>query len=266
MYGISLVGGKGQRLWPLTMDRPKPMVIVGGKPLLEHQIEWFKTGGVDNVVLLASEKAELIQNHFKDGHDFGINIIHFVDRNPKVGPVGAIKDALKAIPPEEEDVVISAGDVLTTLNLSNLIKYHKEQHLAYTLFTKPLQIPAGIVSHNLNIISEIQERPFIKDTSINTSIAVIKRSIEPHLPETGFNFWGEISTFFRGAHYTEPEAAWWHVTDISDAFRLDKELNAGRKADDLELEAKRLREQSEFLKMQAVRLRDQNRAGGKERY
>ncbi|MCH7606641.1 MAG: NTP transferase domain-containing protein, partial [Chloroflexi bacterium] len=72
MYALILAGGKGERLRPLTDTVPKPMVHVCGRPILWHQIEWLKQGGVTDVVFLAGYRWQVIQDYFGDGANFGI--------------------------------------------------------------------------------------------------------------------------------------------------------------------------------------------------
>ena len=72
MYALILAGGKGERLRPLTDTLPKPMVPVGGKPILWHQVQWLKEAGVTDVVFLAGYRWEAIQDYFGDGQAFGI--------------------------------------------------------------------------------------------------------------------------------------------------------------------------------------------------
>ena len=93
MYALILAGGKGERLRPLTDTLPKPMVPVCGKPILEHQVEWLKRGGVTDVVFLAGYRADAIQEHFGDGSAFGINAHYSVEDSP-LGRGGAIKAGL----------------------------------------------------------------------------------------------------------------------------------------------------------------------------
>ncbi|MDA1128519.1 MAG: nucleotidyltransferase family protein [Chloroflexi bacterium] len=89
MFALILAGGLGERLRPLTDKIPKPMVRVCGRPILAHQIDWLKAGGVTDVVFLAGYCWQAIQNHFGDGQDFGIRAHYSVEDSP-LGRGGAV--------------------------------------------------------------------------------------------------------------------------------------------------------------------------------
>ena len=136
MYALILAGGKGERLRPLTDSLPKPMVPVCGKPILEHQVEWLKAGGVTDVVFLAGYRWEAINDHFGDGEDFGINAHYSVEDSP-LGRGGAIKMGYSKVPETEDTVAVLNGDIITTETLDNLSARHRERrsenksHLAW---------------------------------------------------------------------------------------------------------------------------------------
>ena len=82
MFALILAGGKGERLRPLTDTIPKPMVPICGKPILEHQVNWLKSGGVTDVIFLGGYRWEAIKDHFGDGNDFGITAHYSLEDSP----------------------------------------------------------------------------------------------------------------------------------------------------------------------------------------
>ena len=82
MYALILAGGQGERLRPLTDNLPKPMVPVGGKPILERQIERLRAIGVSDVGFLAGYRWEAIKDHFGDGSAFGVRALYSVEDSP----------------------------------------------------------------------------------------------------------------------------------------------------------------------------------------
>ena len=149
MYALILAGGKGERLRPLTDTLPKPMVPICGKPILEHQVEWLKAGGVTDVVFLAGYRWEAIKDHFGDGQAFGISAQYSVEDSP-LGRGGAIKAGLPKVPDSEEMVAVLNGDIITDEALRNLSAFHADRrsanqsHLA-TIMVVPMVSPYGLV-------------------------------------------------------------------------------------------------------------------------
>ncbi len=72
MHALVIAGGEGQRLRPLTDDRPKGMVPVAGKPILQHQLEWLRSNGVQHAVIACGYRYDVIEEYFEDGSSFGI--------------------------------------------------------------------------------------------------------------------------------------------------------------------------------------------------
>lgn len=198
MYALILAGGKGERLRPLTDSLPKPMVPVCGKPILEHQVEWLKAGGVTDVVFLAGYLWEVIQDHFGDGQRFGIHAHYSVEDSP-LGRGGAIKKGYPLVPPEEETVAVLNGDVITNETLDALAADHRERksadpaHLA-TLLVVPMVSPFGLVDMDsdgsVNGFREKVEMPHW----INGGAYLFDRAIFAEFPELGDH---ETETFPR---------------------------------------------------------------------
>ena len=66
-FALSIAGGRGERLRPLTDDRPKPMVEINGKPIISYQVDWMRSQGVTDVIFLCGYKGDMIQNYFGNG-------------------------------------------------------------------------------------------------------------------------------------------------------------------------------------------------------
>jgi mannose-1-phosphate guanylyltransferase len=74
LEAVVLVGGKGTRLRPLTIDTPKPMLPLAGVPFLTHQLARARAAGVEHVVLATSYRPEVFEAHFGDGADLGLRL------------------------------------------------------------------------------------------------------------------------------------------------------------------------------------------------
>lgn len=225
MYALILAGGKGERLRPYTQDRPKPMVEVNGKPLLEHQIDWLKSGGVTDVIILCGYLRHIIVDYFGDGGDRGINIAYSIEDEP-LGRGGAFRKGFELVPPREELVIGTNGDNLNTQPLAPLIKEHKEHTALVTVMLTPLVSPYGIATLDANgWIAGFQEKPRLPHW-LNAGVYVISREAFPLFPEKGDH---EDSTFpllakerrllaFKSTSY------WKAVDTVKDLTDAGKEL------------------------------------------
>ncbi len=107
MQAAILVGGLGTRLGSLTKSVPKPMVLVAGKPFLEHEIGLLKGGGIDDFVLCVGHLGEKVESHFGDGGRWGVRVRYSYDGPKLLGPAGALK---KAEPLLDERFLVTYGD------------------------------------------------------------------------------------------------------------------------------------------------------------
>lgn len=182
---IILAGGKGERLRPYTNDRPKVMVEVAGKPILLWQIEWLKAYGITKFVLTVSYKYEIIQEYFEDGSKFGIEIEYSIEETP-LGRGGAIKKAFQVkLLGGAENVVATNGDIITKMNLGEMLKLHEDQNALVTMLLVPYISRWGLVkTDDRDHITGFDEKPKLPYW-INGGIYVFNRQIEPLLPNQG---------------------------------------------------------------------------------
>lgn len=140
MKALILAAGKGTRLRDLTANRPKPMLPVQGKPLLERLILWLHAYGVDQLALNLHYCPTVITDYFGDGHRFGVALTYSYEPQ-LLGTAGAAKRLQTFL---DEPFVVVYGDVFTNLNLARLIGFHKtkKDQQAATLATLALyQVP-----------------------------------------------------------------------------------------------------------------------------
>src|SRR5688572_22944138 len=98
MKAVILAGGQGTRLQSVSTQIPKPMLPIGSKPLLEHQIELLHSNGITEIIILVNHLKESIQEYFQDGAKWGVNISYYEETTPlgTVGGVKAIEDQIKS--------------------------------------------------------------------------------------------------------------------------------------------------------------------------
>ncbi len=227
---IILAGGKGERLRPYTNDRPKVMVEVAGKPILAWQIEWLKSFGITKFVLTVSYKYEVVQDYFGDGSKFGIEVDYSIEDSP-LGRGGGIKKAFSsALVAGEEDVVVCNGDIITKLNLKDMIDAHLNQKAQVTLLLVPYISRWGVVEvDEQSHIIGFEEKPKLPYW-INGGIYLFNKNIEPMLPQVGDH---EKETFpkipkekFLGF---KDEGFWRAVDVVKDKSEAEAFLATGKK-------------------------------------
>lgn len=122
-------GGKGERLFPLTKDIPKPMVNVAGKPILHHLIDWAKTNSLNDLVLMNGHLADKVIDYFKDGKHLGVNIAHSTEPYP-LGSGGPIKFAKNFI---DNRFAYISGDVFCAINFNKMLDFHEKNNADITV-------------------------------------------------------------------------------------------------------------------------------------
>lgn len=157
---VLMVGGLGTRLRPLTEETPKPMLMVGNKPILQTIVEKFAEYGFVNIIMCVNYKSNIIQDYFKDGSAFGVKI-EYVLETQRMGTAGALS-LLKEIP--NEPFFVMNGDLLTNVNFEHLCHYHLSHNAMATMCVREydFQVPYGVVNiHDSKIVS-IKEKPVYK--------------------------------------------------------------------------------------------------------
>lgn len=133
MKAVIVAGGRGERLKPLTDKIPKPMIEVGGKPILEHIINLLKKYNIKDLILALCYLPEIITSYFGDGSKFDVKIVYtYEDPNCPLGTAGAILLAKKHI---DSTFIVTYADTLRDLNIKEMIKQHQEKKSFATLHT-----------------------------------------------------------------------------------------------------------------------------------
>ena len=178
---VIMAGGLGSRLGELTKDTPKPMLELGGKPMIEHIIDMFVADGFTKFMISVNYKSEVIKNYFKDGAHLGIEI-KYLEEQKRLGTGGA----LSLIDIElNEPFFVTNGDVLTTISYNNILEFHNRVKSTATMCIKEegYQIPYGVieVDDEKNIVSMV-EKP-TKTFFINTGVYVLDPSVLNFVPK-----------------------------------------------------------------------------------
>ena len=183
MKVVILAGGLGKRLRPLTEDRPKPLVEVCGRPILEWQIIWMRSYGFRDFVLLLGYARERVIEFLGSGRALGIKVSYVIEDEP-LGTGGAIKNAESVLRNEDMFIVMN-GDIITNLDPRPLIEALKNDPKAVAgIALVPMRSPYGIVEVEDGFIKQFVEKPTL-EYLINAGVYVMKPEIFEYLPDKG---------------------------------------------------------------------------------
>ena len=178
-----MAGGLGSRLKPLTANCPKPLLKVGGKPILESIIESFIEQGFKSFYISINYKGEMIEEYFGNGSDLGIQI-NYIREHKRLGTAGS----LKLIPETNtQPIIVMNGDILTKVDFRNLLDFHISQEADATLCIREyqLEVPYRVVSIERNRLRGIEEKPKEK-FHINAGLYVINPELINYIPENTY--------------------------------------------------------------------------------
>lgn len=179
LTAIIFAGGYGTRLQPLTADTPKPMLEIGGRPLLEHIVEQLRTASISDILISTHFRPERIAEHFGDGDRFGVNIKYVQEETP-LGTAGA----LGLIPKPASAALIVNGDILTDLDFRTVVDFHHDHNAMMTVAVRryDLQVPYGVIESKGIEVSGLTEKPLL-EFFINAGIYVVEPAVFARIPK-----------------------------------------------------------------------------------
>jgi len=179
IQAVVMAGGSGTRLRPLTENLPKPMVPVGGRPMLERIIEQLRDAGVSRVMVTTHYKSELISSHFGDGHGFGVNI-SYVEEDKPMGTAGG----LSQLEPSDDPILVINGDILTRIDFRAMLDFHVEHKAEMSVAVRrhETQIPYGVIETEDEKITQVLEKPIVNHF-INAGIYLLNPAVFKLIPE-----------------------------------------------------------------------------------
>ncbi len=212
MKAVIIAGGLGTRLRPLTDKTPKPIVPVANRPFVVHQIENLVRHGISEVVLSLHYLPHEIKKILGDGKQWGIKIRYSVEEHP-LGTAGAVKNAERFF--DEGPIIVFNGDILTDINISKILNFHREKRATVTLALTEVEDPTPfglILTEKDGRVKKFLEKPgreMITARTINAGIYVVdpkifeevavgqeysfERQLFPSLLEKGVPIYGYLS-------------------------------------------------------------------------
>ena len=165
---LIVAGGKGERLRPITNTIAKPMVKVGNKPVLEHNLDLFKKYGFKKFIFALCYLPETISDYFGDGVQFGAEIDYTYEKpDIPLGTAGAITLAKDKI---NSTFIVTYGDSLRVVDVAKMLKSHKEKGAFATICTYKRfgENPKSLIKFDPEgKILEFKERPSVEEINDN---------------------------------------------------------------------------------------------------
>ncbi len=178
LRAVVMAGGAGTRLRPLTEDRPKPMLPVGGRPLLEHIVEQLRQSGIRRVNVTTHYHPEKIREHFGDGRAFGVELDYVTEDRPlgTAGALGLLEDT-------QEPLLVINGDILTRVDFRALLDYHRGHGADLTVGVRQydLQVPYGVIECQGPYVRQVREKPTIR-LLVNAGIYLLEPAVRRLIP------------------------------------------------------------------------------------
>ena len=177
---VIMAGGLGTRLHPLTQDTPKPMLNVGGKPILETIIQSFIDQGYVNFFVSLNFKAEIISDYFGDGSKLGASIT-YLHETTRLGTAGG----LSLLPSEVKyPIIVMNGDLLTRISVDALLDFHQRENAVATMVVREdhYQVPYGVVEVDGTQIIDVKEKPTQRHL-VNAGIYVLSEQSLANIPK-----------------------------------------------------------------------------------
>jgi len=158
MKAIILTAGEGTRMRPLTFTKPKTMLQVGGKPILQYNVESLRDAGVNDITLVVGYREEVIKKHFKDGSELGVSI-NYITQDERLGTAHAIGSTRNSI--HGKFIILNGDIIVDPILIKDLIQKYKSENARSLLVLTEVDDPSsfGVVEMDGDKITNIIEKP-----------------------------------------------------------------------------------------------------------
>ncbi len=178
-----MAGGRGKRLSPLTDEIPKPLLLLGEKPIIEHNIDRLISFGIKKIYISLKYLGEKVQEYFGDGNSKGIEIEYIWEEEP-LGTAGALSLVENF---ESEHLLLMNGDLFTNINFEDLYKsfLNVDADMAVASTEYKVDIPYAVFETEGNEVKDFKEKPSYRYHS-NAGIYILKRNLVKMIPKNQF--------------------------------------------------------------------------------
>jgi len=221
---IILAGGLGTRLRPLTLETPKPLLPIKGKPMIEHTINQLRDHGIKNVILSIGYKADQIKEYFGNGSKFGVNITYSIEEQP-LGTGGAVKQAAANL---TESFILAWGDNLMDVDYTKMAEAFDNHNTKITMALTPRNDVehfgvAQLEGHKIAFFVEKPKREEAPTNLINAGAFVVDPDVLQRLPEGKSSIERDL---FENLAYLGQVSAYQHEGQWFPTDNMEKYQNA----------------------------------------
>ena len=195
---VIMAGGEGTRLLPLTKDTPKPMLKIGGKPIMEYNVDLLKSYGISHVTLSVKYLKEIIEEYYQDGASKELEISYITEDKP-LGTIGAVKQIKEF---HNDYVLVMNSDLLTNINLEQMFDelVSNQADMIVATVDYKVQIPYGIIESDGARVKALVEKPTYTYYS-NAGIYMFKKEIIEMIPDNShFNATDLLEKLIQNNH------------------------------------------------------------------
>ncbi len=140
VMAVIMAGGEGTRLRPLTVTRPKPMVPLVNKPMMEHVVDLLRGHGIRRIGVTLHYLPETIMSYFGSGEKWGVEITYSIEKKP-LGTAGGVRKLWEELGEPDETMIIISGDVFTDIDLGEMLRYHRGKGSVFTMAVRKVPDP-----------------------------------------------------------------------------------------------------------------------------
>jgi len=251
MKAVILAGGKGTRVRPLTYMLPKPMVPITERPIMSYLLDLLKKHDFNDVMITVGYMANTIEDHYKNGADYGMQIAYSLEGKLEEGEIvpiglgsaGGLKKVQDYSGFFDQPFLVICGDALIDIDLTEAMNYHLRNNAVATVICK--EVPKDevhkygvVVTDENNHVLSFQEKPKVEDAKsniINTGIYIFNPEVFDYIPDDGeFDIGGELLPLLveKGLPFyaTVPKFQWIDVGSTKDFYManimlVNKEVN-----------------------------------------
>lgn len=180
LEAVVIAGGRGMRLLPHTVETPKPMLPLAGKPIAEHILERLASYGIPKIHLSVGYKGKQFIDYFKSGEQLGIEL-HYVHEEEPLGTFGAISKIGEF---DSDIVLVMNADLLTNINFEDMMLAFEKEEADMMVASIPYEVPIpyAILETEGNRITEFREKPTYTYYA-NAGIYLIKKDLLARIPK-----------------------------------------------------------------------------------